>query len=191
MHALIEWNLRQQLGQRVGPEPRVVDDAQWAFMAFQDWATSVQLKPLLIEQIVFSTTHGYAGTMDLLAEVKGVPMLIDFKTGKAIYAESALQSVAYQVALAEMGHTPAQGGLIVRLPKVQTDPAFEVGVVPPAAALFPMFSGGAAADVPRGEAGLDLVVRRGVQVPGAARGAERVTAAGPPRVAWGLPAGVR
>lgn len=138
-HALIEWNLRSQLGQKVGPEPRVVDDAQWAFMAFQDWANSVHLKPIFIEQTVFSKTHGYAGTMDLLADVNGVPTLIDFKTGKAIYAEAYLQNVAYQQALSEMGHTSAQGGLIVRLPKVQTDPAFETGIVPPVADLFPVF----------------------------------------------------
>lgn len=139
VHALIEWNLRQSLGQKVGPEPRVVDDAQWAFMAFQDWANSVSLKPLYIEQIVFSSAHGYAGTMDLLAEVNGIPTLIDFKTGKAIYSEAMLQSVAYQAALTEMGHLAPQAGLIVRLPKVQTDPAFEVGVVPPVAELLPTF----------------------------------------------------
>lgn len=139
VHGLIEWNLRSQLGQKVGPEPRVVDDAQWAFMAFQDWANSVSLKPIYIEQTVFSLVHGYAGTMDLLAEVHGVPTLIDFKTGKSIYAEAHLQNVAYQAALVEMGHQPAQGGRIVRLPKVQTDPAFEVGVVPPVADLLPAF----------------------------------------------------
>jgi hypothetical protein len=139
VHGLIEWNLRQTLGQKVGPEPKVVDDAQWAFMAFQDWANSVNLKPIFIEQTVFSKTHGYAGTMDLLAEVNGVTALVDFKSGKAIYAEAYLQNVAYQVALGEMGHTVAVDGLIVRLPKVQTDPVFEVGKVPPVSELFPTF----------------------------------------------------
>jgi hypothetical protein len=139
VHGLIEWNLRKTLGQKVGPEPRVLDQAQWAFMAFQDWANGVSLKPIYIEQTVFSKTHGYAGTMDLLAEVNGVPTLIDFKTGKSIYAEAFLQNVAYQVALSEMGHAPASAGLIVRLPKVETDPQFEVGEVPPADGLFPTF----------------------------------------------------
>lgn len=139
VHGLIEWNLRQQLGQKVGPEPRVVDDAQWAFMAFQDWANSVALKPIYIEQTVFSLQHGYAGTMDVLALVNGVPTLIDFKTGKAIYAEAYLQNVAYQHALREMGHRTAEAGVIVRLPKVQTDPAFEVGPVPPVEDLLPAF----------------------------------------------------
>lgn len=139
VHQLIEWNLRKQLGQSVGPEPRVVDDARWALMAWQDWAQSVDLLPMYIEQKVFSRTHGYAGTMDLLAKVNGVDTLIDFKTGKAIYAEAFLQNVAYQVALAEMQQHTAQAGLIVRLPKVQTDPAFEVAPVPPCADLFPTF----------------------------------------------------
>ncbi len=139
VHALVEWNLRRSMGQVTGPEPRVFDDAQWAFMAWQDWASSVDLKPIFIEQTVYSRTYGYAGTMDLLAEVQGVPTLIDFKTGKAIYGEAHLQNVAYQVALAEMGHSQAKAGLIVRLPKVQTDPAFEVAAVAPIADLLPVF----------------------------------------------------
>lgn len=138
-HKLVEWKLRSMLGQEPGPEPRVVDNAQWAFMAWEDWAKSVHLKPIFIESMVFSRVHAYAGTMDLFAEVDGVPKLIDFKTGKAIYAEAHLQNVAYQVALAEMGHPPAEGGLIVRLPKNQDDPAFEVAEVPAVDALFPVF----------------------------------------------------
>ena len=139
VHHLIEWKLRVSLGEVVGPEPRVVDDAQWAFMAWEDWARAVNLKPRFIEQTVFSRTYGYAGTMDLFAEVNGETRLIDFKTGKAIYAEAYLQNVAYQVALREMGHDHAAGGLIVRLPKNQADPAFEVAEVPPVDGLFSTF----------------------------------------------------
>jgi hypothetical protein len=139
VHKLVEWKLRVSLGQQAGPEPRVVDDAQWAFMAWEDWAKSVSLKPRFIEQQVFSRVHGYAGTMDLLADVNGDERLIDFKTGKAIYAEAHLQNVAYQVALSEMGHGQPTGGLIVRLPKNQNDPAFEVAEVAPVDVLFPTF----------------------------------------------------
>ena len=121
-HRLLEWNIRKALGQKVGPEPKVFDDALWAFMAFSDWAAKVNLKPKLIEQIVFSTRHGYAGTMDLMAEVDGVDTLVDFKTSKAVYAEAHLQTAAYRVALQEMGHGTVDRAVIVRLPKVQTDP---------------------------------------------------------------------
>jgi hypothetical protein len=164
-HAKIEWRMKRDLGQPVGPEPMVPDAAQWAVMAFEDWAKAVRLRPQFIEQTVFSRTHQYAGTMDLLATLDSAALLamlerqgavdatvgdwlrtrtdvnalIDFKTGKSIYGEAHLQSVAYQRALAEMGHGRADGGLIVRLPKVTTDPGFEVAVVPPARDLFPTF----------------------------------------------------
>lgn len=138
-HKLIEWTMRAAIGADAGPKPQVSDKALWATMAFEDWAKSVNLKPVLIEQTVFSRTHQFAGTMDLLARVNGVLTLIDFKTGKAVYPESFLQSVAYQTALIEMGYVTPAAGLIVRLPKVETDPEFEVVTVPPVDELFPVF----------------------------------------------------
>jgi predicted RecB family nuclease len=137
-HRLIEYTMRTAIGADAGPKPVVCDAAQWAFMAFEDWAKSVALKPVLIEQVVYSKVHGFAGTMDVLARVHGVLTLIDFKTSKALYPEAGLQSVAYQTALVEMGYR-APAALIVRLPKHEADPAFEVREVPPVAELFPVF----------------------------------------------------
>lgn len=165
VHAKIEWTLKHQLGQIVGPEPALTEAALWAFMAYEDWAREIALQPQAIEQTVYSRTHRYAGTMDLCATLDAralltrlerqgaidatvadwlaardtVTALIDFKTGKSVYAEAYLQNCAYSRALAEMGHGRVDGGLIVRLPKVMTDPAFEVVVVPPARELFPTF----------------------------------------------------
>jgi len=139
-HRLIEWAMRTAIGADAGPKPIVSNASLWAFMAFEDWAKSVCLKPVLIERTVYSTMHGFAGTLDVLARVNGVLTHIDFKTGKAVYAEAHLQSAAYQTALIEMGYLPpAGGGLIVRLPKVESDPAFEVVAVPEAATLLPVF----------------------------------------------------
>jgi hypothetical protein len=53
----------------VGPEPRISDKALWAFMVWQDWQASVKLRPLALEQVVWSTTHRFAGTLDFLAEI--------------------------------------------------------------------------------------------------------------------------
>jgi hypothetical protein len=140
-HELIEWNIRRALDQKVGPEPRVVDAAQWAFMAFSDWAGKVNLKPTFIEQTVFSREYGYAGTMDLLAEVNGQKTLVDFKTSKAVYNEAHLQTAAYRYALKEMGHIESDvPGLILRLPKLETDPEFEVVESPATADLMPTFA---------------------------------------------------
>jgi hypothetical protein len=42
----------------------------------------------------------------------------------------SVQNAAYVQALVEMGHAaPPVAGVIVRLPKVETDPAFEVRVI--------------------------------------------------------------
>lgn len=137
-HKLIEWTLRTAIGAEAGPKPLVSDAALWAFMAFEDWAKSVALKPVLIERMVYSKRYGYAGTMDVLARVNGVLRTVDFKTGKAIYPEAHLQSAAYRVAMVEMGYAP-MAGLIVRLPKVATDPAFEVAPAMPAAEALSVF----------------------------------------------------
>lgn len=137
-HKAIEVALRRALGQTV-PEPRIGNEALWAYMAFDDWARAHAVRPVAIEQAVWSTLHGYAGTMDLLAHVDGELALVDFKTSKAIYEESFLQNVAYQVAIAEMGHGLPTKGYILRLPKNTDDPAFEVAEVPPLVELFPTF----------------------------------------------------
>jgi hypothetical protein len=128
-HALVEWSIRQRLGQAVGPRPAATSAAEWAFMAFEDWARDANLEPVFTEQVVWSSTHGYAGTMDLLAKVDGKLAVIDFKTSKSVYAEYQLQVAAYMHALNEMGHERPEIGLIVRLPKAESDPGFEVVAV--------------------------------------------------------------
>jgi hypothetical protein len=128
-HKLIEWNLRASLMQEPGPSPQISDRAMWAFMAWEDWRKSVNLKPIYIEQTVWSKTHGFAGTMDLLAEVNGVLTVVDWKTGKAIYPEAYLQNAAYRNALREMGHGDPVQGIIVRLPKNTEDPEFEAQII--------------------------------------------------------------
>ncbi len=125
MHAGIEWQLRTMLGEDAGPEPRLPDMATWAVESWKDWAKGVVLEPLAIERPVYCPDCGYAGTMDLYARVKGVLTVLDWKSGKAIYPEAFLQNVAYRHAAARQGMPSAQG-LIVRLPKVVADPAWEV-----------------------------------------------------------------
>jgi hypothetical protein len=89
----------------------------------------VHLEPLALERVVYCEDCGYAGTMDLYARVKGVATVLDWKTGRAIYAEAFLQNVAYRHAAARLG-MPAAQGIIVRLPKRLDDPAWEAMEVP-------------------------------------------------------------
>lgn len=132
VHALIEWNIRRDLGLPVKAQPVVSDRAQWAFMAFEDWRKAHEFQPVVAEQVVWSREHGYAGTMDVLGAVTlpgvgRVQAVVDWKTGSRIYDEAMLQNAAYVTALLEMGHAePPVHGVIVRFPKVETDPDFEV-----------------------------------------------------------------
>ena len=129
VHAGIEWQLRTRLGEDAGPEPALPEAAAWAVESWKDWASSVALEPLAIERTVYCDACGYAGTLDLYARVKGVLTILDWKSGKAIYPEAFLQNVAYRHAAKRRGMPSAQG-LIVRLPKLVTDPAWEVMLVP-------------------------------------------------------------
>ena len=130
VHAGIEWELRQQLGEDAGQELRLPEAAAWAVESWKDWARSVDLEPMAIERTVYCLDCGYAGTLDLYARVKGIPTVLDWKSGKAIYAEAFLQNLAYRHAAARGGLRSTQG-LIVRLPKHLDDPAWEVMPVPP------------------------------------------------------------
>ena len=67
--------------------------------------------------------------MDLYTRVGGVPTVLDWKSGKAIYPEAFLQNIAYRHAAARQG-MPSSQGLIVRLPKLVGDPAWELMAVP-------------------------------------------------------------
>ncbi len=129
VHAGIEWQLRTMLGEDAGPEPRLPEAALWALESWKDWAKQVELEPLAIERAVYCKDCGYAGTMDLYARVKGIPTVLDWKSGKAIYSEAFLQNVAYRHAATRLG-MPSEQGLIVRLPKQLEDPAWEAMPVP-------------------------------------------------------------
>ncbi len=129
VHAGIEWALRRHLGEDAGPEPRLPEVAAWAVESWKDWARTVGLEPVAIERTVYCLDCGYAGTLDLYARVKGVLTVLDWKSGKAIYPEAFLQNLAYRHAATRAGLPSAQG-LIVRLPKLLDDPAWEVMPVP-------------------------------------------------------------
>lgn len=54
--------------------------------------------PVLVEVVVYHLEYGYAGTLDLVAEVGGETWLLDIKTAKGVYAETAYQLAAYKYA---------------------------------------------------------------------------------------------
>lgn len=56
-----------------------------------------RIKPILTEVVVANRTHKYAGTLDVVAALPDARVvLFDYKTGKNIYPEVALQLAAYR-----------------------------------------------------------------------------------------------
>lgn len=140
-HQWIEWETRRRMGQVVGRAPDVSTPAQHAVAAWADWWEAHAVEPELVEQVVYSRRHRYAGTLDLIARVDGRRLLVDYKTasGGRCYRESHLQSAAYQAALDEMGHGRCDGGLVIVLGKLPTDPPFTVHEVRGADQLLEVF----------------------------------------------------
>jgi hypothetical protein len=143
VHKMIEFNMRKHLRLEAEAPGALTDESLWAFMAYQDWERASELSPVFVEQTVYSKRYGYAGTLDWMGDVnnpeaiivpsekKRVRVVGDWKTGKGIYLEAMLQNAAYAEAAIEMGHAdPDVAGMIVRLPKVTTDPGFEVRFIP-------------------------------------------------------------
>ena len=103
-HALIEHHSKLMLG-IPSEEPDASDEARYIFAGWQEWAARVGYKPLAVESRVYSKRRGYAGTLDAIAELPGLALglaVCDWKSGKDLYDEHHMQSVAYRRALSEM-----------------------------------------------------------------------------------------
>lgn len=64
-------------------------------LAYQSWIESFQPEFLAVEEMVCSLEYGYAGTLDSIAVIAGETWLLDIKTSKGYYSETALQLAAY------------------------------------------------------------------------------------------------
>lgn len=78
------------------------------------WLLKASPTPVMVEQVVGSPTHMFAGRADLVAEVGGFLMLCDLKTNPngRVYDEAHIQTAAYLVALRECGCDPV-GAVVV------------------------------------------------------------------------------
>jgi hypothetical protein len=99
LHGVIEGILRHE-----SPAIEAADKsaAEGARAWLNQQAVEHGLRPLEVESFVLHPTHGYAGTIDLIAEIDGEVWLLDWKTGKTVvdskgrvYREMRLQLAAY------------------------------------------------------------------------------------------------
>lgn len=63
--------------------------------AYRKFLTTWEPQFLLVEAMVFSLRHHYAGTLDAVAVIDGETWLLDWKTSKGVYGDMAIQLAAY------------------------------------------------------------------------------------------------
>lgn len=99
IHTAIEGILRRE-------SPVILEQDQPAVEGARAWlnqqATDHGLRPIEVESYMLNPELGYAGTVDLIAELDGETWLLDWKTGKSVadrsgrvYREMKLQLAAY------------------------------------------------------------------------------------------------
>lgn len=91
-----------------------ISQAENSLISFWEWDKTHKIKPILLEKSLVSNIHKFGGSVDCYAEIDGQRWLVDFKTGKAIYDEMAIQLAAYRQLLQEHDYEVA-GCRILRI----------------------------------------------------------------------------
>jgi len=63
---------------------------------YVDWLDAFKVEPVLTERSVGHRALWYAGRFDLIADMGGWRWMLDVKTSKAVYGETAMQTDAYR-----------------------------------------------------------------------------------------------
>jgi hypothetical protein len=94
VHALVEARITDRPAPELPPE--VEQQTAGYLAAFERFCDHWRPAWSTCEATVFSTWHGYAGTLDSIAVLDGnVVTLLDVKTGSQVYPEAGLQLAAY------------------------------------------------------------------------------------------------
>ena len=97
-----------------------IDLAQNSFLSYLNWEAGHHIEPIICEEPMVSEKRRYGGTVDCYCLLDGVPTIVDFKTGKAIYDEYFFQVAAYKELLIEHGH-PVEAIKILRIGRDETE----------------------------------------------------------------------
>lgn len=104
-HYLIQCHLQEETPHLAAWSTEQVGLAENALLSFFEWERGHLLEQVICEQQLVSEAFRYGGTIDCCAILDGIPTIVDFKTGKAIYAEHLYQVAAYRNLLEEQGQT--------------------------------------------------------------------------------------
>lgn len=115
--AVVKGNRIHAMGERVAagePIDDVPQELRSAVQAYADMLDAWGFEPIALEAPAANFDYRYAGTFDgIFTSEKTGPVLVDIKTGKGVYSETALQLAAYMhcdVYLEEVEQTGPRGG---------------------------------------------------------------------------------
>ena len=114
-----------------------IDLAENALISFFEWKNRHEIEVIRCETPMVSEALKYGGTIDCYCLLNGVPTLLDFKTGKAIYEEYFVQLAAYKNLLEELD-LPVQQCRILRIGRDETE-GFEERTVTDTRKYFEIF----------------------------------------------------
>ena len=126
-HRLIASHLRGETAdyQPLAVHPDEADRAERCFLKYLAWEKKNPLTPVMIEERLISELFKFGGTPDLLAEINGEFVLIDFKTSGRIYEDYFCQVAAYRKLLEEQDWPIAHVWILRISPD---DDQYEVGI---------------------------------------------------------------
>jgi hypothetical protein len=102
-----------------------IDAAENAFLSYLEWERGREIEPILLETPLVHEKLAYGGTFDFYGKVDGVFTVMDFKTGKAIYPEMAVQLAAYDRLIRDTQGVIPLSWKILRIGRDETE-GFEV-----------------------------------------------------------------
>ena len=97
--------------------------AENSLLSYLEWEKSHTVEPIICEVPMVSEKYRFGGTVDCYCNLDGIPTLLDFKTGKAVYNEYFVQVAAYEEILEEHGY-PVERVKILRIGRTE-DEGFE------------------------------------------------------------------
>lgn len=103
-HYLIMCHLKGEIPDTSEYSKEDIDKAENCLIKYLDWEKENKITPILVEQPLISEKYQFGGTIDCLARVNDSLILVDHKTGKAIYSEMFYQLAAYRQLLNEAGY---------------------------------------------------------------------------------------
>jgi hypothetical protein len=114
-HAIHKW-IEQHI-KNENPEMPEDEKVLQGVINFIDWVNDNKIEFIHSEKVVYSRTHGFIGTLDIVITINGKLYMLDIKTGNGIYSEVKAQTAAYLMAEQEESGTEYAGRYVLRISK--------------------------------------------------------------------------